>query len=247
MIDRRAFTVGAATLAMAGPARAQASPKPDVLVLGAGLSGLYSALLLEEAGFRPLVLEARSRVGGRLLTLRDLPGAPEAGGRTLANSYGRALFLMDRFGLKKAPLPKPEAPCIAYRGALIAAKDWAGSRLNPLPEAWRAVLPGQVYAHAMHAYNPLPDAAAWRDAAMRPYDAKSVAQELVDRQVERTRRRDDGRGLRRADHDADVGPVRLPQAEPLGPGGVERGVPDRGRLLPPARGHGGGVEDRPCG
>ena len=34
---------------------------PSVLVLGAGLSGLYTALLLERAGIKVVVLEGRDR------------------------------------------------------------------------------------------------------------------------------------------------------------------------------------------
>jgi monoamine oxidase len=49
-------------------------------VIGAGLSGLQAAQLLEDGGLDVLVLEADTRVGGRVRTLLDLPERPEAGG-----------------------------------------------------------------------------------------------------------------------------------------------------------------------
>lgn len=42
-----------------------------VVVLGAGIAGLTAAYELEQAGFLVTLLEARRRVGGRALTLRD--------------------------------------------------------------------------------------------------------------------------------------------------------------------------------
>ena len=56
-----------------GAFAAPASGKPDVLVIGAGLSGLYATLLLEELGATVYIIESRSRVGGKIDLGRDGP------------------------------------------------------------------------------------------------------------------------------------------------------------------------------
>ena len=45
--------------------------RPDAIIIGAGAAGLAAAAALVEAGRSALILEARSRVGGRIHTLRD--------------------------------------------------------------------------------------------------------------------------------------------------------------------------------
>ena len=53
----------------------------DVVIVGAGISGLIAARTVLAAGLTPVVLEADDRVGGRILTQDALPGLPvELGG-----------------------------------------------------------------------------------------------------------------------------------------------------------------------
>ena len=40
----------------------------DVVIVGAGLSGLYAAYLCRQQGLSIAVLEARDRIGGRIFT-----------------------------------------------------------------------------------------------------------------------------------------------------------------------------------
>jgi monoamine oxidase len=56
----------------------------DVIVVGAGLSGLRSAYLLQKAGLSTVVLEARDRVGGKTLTTDRVDGI------TIRQEYGAA-------------------------------------------------------------------------------------------------------------------------------------------------------------
>jgi predicted NAD/FAD-binding protein len=56
----------------------------DVIVIGAGVSGLHSAYLLQKAGLSALVLEARDRVGGKILTTDRVKGT------SIRQEYGAA-------------------------------------------------------------------------------------------------------------------------------------------------------------
>ena len=70
-----AGTALAAPLLAGGRARAAPLADVDVVVIGAGISGLAAARALGGMGYEVVVLEARDRIGGRLYTDRGL-GAP---------------------------------------------------------------------------------------------------------------------------------------------------------------------------
>jgi monoamine oxidase len=77
-----------------------------VIVVGAGIAGLVAAHELLRAGHDPLLLEGRSRVGGRILTLRE-PFAPglhaEAGAMRLPKAHHLVMAYVERFRLPLLP------------------------------------------------------------------------------------------------------------------------------------------------
>jgi monoamine oxidase len=77
-----------------------ASDEADVLIVGAGLSGLTAARAVLAAGFTPLILEADNRVGGRILT-EDLAGLPmELGAQWIGDTHHRMFALAAELGVE---------------------------------------------------------------------------------------------------------------------------------------------------
>lgn len=75
----------------------------DVVVVGAGVTGLTAARRLQEAGRTVLVLEARDRVGGRLLT-DDVDGVRlEVGGQWVSPDQTALLAVLDELALATYP------------------------------------------------------------------------------------------------------------------------------------------------
>ncbi len=107
-----------------------------VVIIGAGLAGLTAALTLHQAGRQVIVLEARSRVGGRVFTLRDFRDGriAEAGGEFINPEHHRIQALVKEFGLTLEIVPGMDEwfSWLALDGKLGPANDTSvwGFRLD---------------------------------------------------------------------------------------------------------------------
>jgi len=116
-VSRRQFLKGAgatgAGLMLGGRfahARIGASA-PHVIIVGAGFSGLSCAFKLHNAGARVTVLEARNRVGGRVLSLKDfIEGrVVEGGAELIGSNHPTWMTYAQHFGLEFRDVSEPES------------------------------------------------------------------------------------------------------------------------------------------
>jgi len=116
-----------------------------IIVVGAGLSGLVSAMRLQEAGHEVVVLEARNRVGGRILTVRDgfEDGQyADVGAMILYEGQENILELCRRFELDLTPAVTfgAELPSLLFDGSLLDT-DQVGAAFQELGTAHEQVPP----------------------------------------------------------------------------------------------------------
>ena len=180
LVARAGTLVGAAML----PVPLFAGQQDDVIIIGAGLSGLYAASLLEQAGLKVTVLEGSDQVGGRVYTLDDVPGKPEAGAQTIGPTYGRVLFTALKLGVELQPVSfslgsEPVRQFMHVGGERILPQDWATSPHNPFPEQFKEMQPDPLLSQLV-GESPLDLLIDWLDPENYPLDIP-VARFLRDR------------------------------------------------------------------
>jgi uncharacterized protein with NAD-binding domain and iron-sulfur cluster len=125
-----------------------------VIVVGAGLSGLVAGMRLQEAGHEVVILEARSRVGGRVLTVREgfEDGQyADVGAMILYEGQPNILELCKHFDLELTPQVTfgAELPALLFGGGLLEP-DSVGQAFQELGAA-----------HEQHPPVPFETVSAW--------------------------------------------------------------------------------------
>jgi monoamine oxidase len=138
---RRKFIATTATISTAGLASgclsfsgdAQALPaSPSIAIIGAGIAGLNAAYQLKKQGYNATVYEARSRIGGRMLSANMGDGLiVELGAELINTDHADMLALAEEFGIglfnrvkDSANLPFPKE-AYYFNGVSINESDLA--------------------------------------------------------------------------------------------------------------------------
>jgi monoamine oxidase len=114
-----------------------AREKHDVVIVGAGLSGLTCARALAAAGVRPVVVEARDRVGGRTMS-RPLGRATfDLGGQWLGARQPRLAALAEELSVETFPQYSSGEKILdvrgrrsTYRGTIPSLAPWRLAELH---------------------------------------------------------------------------------------------------------------------
>ena len=152
------------------------SPEPvDVAVVGAGLAGLSAARDLLAADLSVLVLEARDRVGGRLLNHTLQNGAVvELGGQWVGPTQERVLALAEELGVGLFPTYVEGEHFLAVDGEV---KRYGGDDFDLPKEALADVRETEQRLAEMAHTVPIDE--PWRAENARAWDAQTLEAWLV--------------------------------------------------------------------
>ena len=147
----------------------------DVVVVGAGLAGLVAARDLLAAGLSVLVLEARERIGGRLLNHTLENGAVvELGGQWVGPTQDRVLALAEELGVGLFPTYTEGEHLLAMDGAV---ERYGGEDFS-LPEDASADV-AQTWEHLGQMAAEVPLDEPWRAENADAWDAQTLDSWLV--------------------------------------------------------------------
>ena len=142
----------------------------DVVVVGAGLAGLTTARQLQGAGYTVLVIEARDRVGGRVLNHSLGNGqVADAGGQFVGPAQRHILGLAAELGVATQPIFTSGLTVLEFGGRRYSYRGIP--RLSPLQltDAGRAIVALERMARR------IPLDAPWRAAGATAADARTLA------------------------------------------------------------------------
>jgi len=175
MFDRRHFLAAASAstlLPSVGFAKgALAAEKADVVIIGGGLSGLNSAMMLGELGYKVVVLEAGPIVGGRVKTLDTSEGKLDVGASQIGRGYARVLDACMKLGLQLIPEDRDLLPFgFHYKGQWVDPKTWADNPLNQTVGDERRIPPLLMGQAVTAKWNPCKELSDWLDPKLADQD-----------------------------------------------------------------------------
>lgn len=184
MLTRRRL-LGSAAAGAAGaalPAGAQAAvqrkgrrtPRADVVVVGAGLAGLTAARRVRQAGKSVLVVEARTRVGGRMLN-HHLAGGEisELGGQYVGPTQNRLIALAKEMKVETFPTYANGLNVYRWGGSRSTWSDTGPTGTAPDDPLITADL-AQVVTRLNDMSTSVPVDAPWRAASAAEWDQQTL-------------------------------------------------------------------------
>jgi monoamine oxidase len=158
------------------------TPK-KVIVIGAGLAGLSAAYELSQAGHDVTILEAQTRVGGRVSTLRDFFSDglyAELGATFISDRHDLTIKYSKLFGLELVPANNTLPSVYYLRGKRYVNKGAVDWQLNLTAEEKKLGSDGLWGKYVLPIVKEMGDASApnWSDAPFRKYNEMTLGEFL---------------------------------------------------------------------
>lgn len=176
---QRSFAAGAALLISERVTSPLTAAAGRVVVVGAGFSGLAAAYELSRAGYEVTVVEARNRVGGRIISFSDLvPGKQvEGGGELIGSNHPAWVAYAKQFTLEFLDVSEEDLDFPIVLGGKALSADQSEKLWEELEAAFNTIVVDAAKVDANEPWT-APDAAALDKRTLADWIDKTSASPL---------------------------------------------------------------------